>query len=283
MTQPKLILNAALTGMVPTKKDNPNVPISVAEIVAEVRRCRDAGASVVHLHTRDEQGAPTYRKEVVAEIITGVRAACPDILVSGTTSGRNHKEFWQRSQVLELDGAAKPDFASLTLGSMNFPSQASVNDPKMIQELATTMRDRGIVPELEIFDLGMIDYAKYLIERGILKPPFYANLLLGSLGTLAATPLHLALMVQALPQGTTWSAAGIGRFQFAMNSLAITMGGHVRVGLEDNLWFDEARTIPATNARLLERLVKLAESAGRGIASPDDARAIIGLPPRAAG
>lgn len=280
MSSPKLIVNAALTGMVPTKRDNANVPISVAEIVADAKRCRDAGASVVHLHARDDEGLPTYRKEIVGEMIAAVRCACPDLIISGTTSGRNHKEFWQRSQVLELTGDAKPDLASLTLGSMNFPSQASVNDPKMIRDLAVTMRDKGIVPELEIFDLGMADYANYLVGRGVLPPPFYANLLLGSLGTLAATPLNLAVLVRALPPGTTWSAAGIGRFQFAMNSLAIAMGGHVRVGLEDNLWFDDARTEPATNARLVERLVRLAEAAGRPAATPDEARAILGLAPR---
>jgi 3-keto-5-aminohexanoate cleavage enzyme len=217
---------------------------------------------------------------VMAEILAGIRETCPDMLVSATTSGRIHREFWQRSQVLELEGRLKPDFASLTLGSMNFAAQASINEPKMIQDLAGMMRRRGIVPELELFDLGMADYAQYLIERQILGPPFYANILLGSLGTLAATPRNLTTMVDALPEGAIWSAAGIGRFQFFVNRLAIAMGGHVRVGLEDNLWFDDARTEPATNARLIERLVKLAECAGRGVASPAEARQILGLSER---
>jgi uncharacterized protein (DUF849 family) len=124
----------------------------------------------------------------------------------------------------------------------------------------------------------MADYAKYLIDSGILEPPFYANILLGSLGTLAAAPQNLTTMVRALPEGTTWSAAGIGRFQFYVNSMAITMGGHVRVGLEDNLWFDDNRMQPATNAGLIERLVNLAQYLGREIASPGEARQIIGLP-----
>jgi 3-keto-5-aminohexanoate cleavage enzyme len=275
-----LIINAALTGMVPTQRDNPHVPVTVAEIVADVRRCRDAGASIVHIHARDENGLPTYQRDVVARIFSGIRESCPDLLISGTTSGRTHKEFWQRSQVLELEDSLKPDFASLTLGSMNFPTQVSVNEPKMIQDLAGLMRRRGIVPELELFDLGMADYAKYLIERRILEPPFYANILLGSLGTLAATPQNLAAMAAALPEGATWAAAGIGRFQFFVNSLAITMGGHVRVGLEDNLWFDDARTQPASNAQLIERLVKLAQCAGRDVASPAETRQIIGLAAR---
>ncbi len=278
MKPDKLIINAAITGMVPTRQDNPHVPVTVAEIVADVRRCRDAGASIVHVHARDADGQPTYRQEIFAEIFAGIRATCPGLMISGTTSGRRYPEFSQRSQVLELDGDLRPDLASLTLGSMNFPLQASVNDPQMIRDLATKMRMRGIVPELELFDLGMADCAQDLIGQGILGPPLYANILLGSRGTLAATPLNLTTVVRALPAGTTWSAAGIGRFQFYVNSMAITMGGHVRVGLEDNLWFDLARTQPATNARLIDRLAKLANMVGREIASPEEARALIGMP-----
>ncbi len=273
----KLIINAALTGMVPMKRDNPHVPIAVAEIIADAKRCYDAGASIVHLHARAEDGQPTYRKEVCAEIFAGVRAACPGVLISGTTSGRTYKEFEQRSQVLELEGELKPDLASLTLGSMNFATQASVNEPKMIQSLALKMKERGIVPELEIFELGMAEYARYLVSKGMLRPPFYANLLLGSLGTMSATLENLRLLVRALPPGTTWSGAGIGRFQLFVNRLAIEEGGHVRVGLEDNLWFDEQRTDPATNPRLVERVAKLAQESGRAIASPGETRALIGL------
>jgi uncharacterized protein (DUF849 family) len=132
---------------------------------------------------------------------------------------------------------------------MNFPKQASVNEPSMIQALATAMNERGVVPEWELFDLGMVDYAHFLVQRGILNRPYYANIILGSLGTLSATPYNLAAMVRALPEGTVWSGAGIGRFQFYVNSMAITMGGHIRVGLEDNLFFDPLeRTQPATNA-----------------------------------
>jgi uncharacterized protein (DUF849 family) len=134
------------------------------------------------------------------------------------------------------------------------------------------------MPELEVFDYGMIDYAKYLIERGILREPFYFNLLLGSLGTVSATPLNLASLVASLPAGATWAAAGIGRFQFAMNSLAVTMGGNVRIGLEDNLYEDAGKEKPASNAGLVERIVRLARAAEREPASPAEARALIGLP-----
>ena len=275
-----LIVNAAVTGMVPTKADNPNVPITPAEIAEDVSRCVAAGASIVHLHARDEDGQPTYRGDVYAEIIARVRDRCPDVIVCVSTSGRTFKTFAERSEVVCLDGDCKPELASLTLGSLNFPTQASVNDPEMIRRLAERMAERGIVPELEIFDLGMADYAVYLVERGVLASPLYANILLGNLGTLSATPFNLQTVVNALPEGTTWAATGIGRFQLATNSLAITMGGNVRVGLEDNLWFDEARTEHASNAALVERLVSLGRRAGREIATPCAARELIGLPAR---
>ena len=141
--------------------------------------------------------------------------------------------------------------ASLTLGSLNFPNQASINEPSMIKALAQRMNERGIVPELEVFDFGMLDYARYLIERQILRPPFHFNFLLGSLGTLSATPFHLASLVMALPESSTWAGAGIGRYQFFVNSLAIAMGGHVRVGLEDNLHLDSNKAQPASNPTLV--------------------------------
>jgi 3-keto-5-aminohexanoate cleavage enzyme len=276
----KLIINAAMTGMVPTKADNPAVPLTPDEIAADARRCRERGASIFHLHARDEAGAPTYRSDVFREIVRKLRASAPDAILCVTTSGRNFKTFEQRSESLDLDGEAKPEMASLTLGSMNFPKQASLNDPAMIRALADRMRERDIVPELEVFDLGMIDYAKYLIERGVLREPFYFNILLGSLGTLGATPFTLATAVMSLPAGATWAGAGIGRFQFFVNSMSIAIGGHVRVGLEDNLYYDEEKKRPATNPGLIERLGRVAAAVERAVATPDEARAVIGLTAR---
>lgn len=281
MDNPKLIINACPTGMVPTKQQNPHVPMTPAEIAEDCRRCRELGAAIAHLHIRDADGKPTWQPELYRETILRVRDSCPDIIICVSTSGRNFGLFEQRSAVLDLEGDARPEMASLTLGSLNFPQQASVNEPAMIQALAKKMRERGIVPELEAFDLGMIDYGKYLIDKGILQPPFYCNILLGSLGTLSATPFNLAAAVMALPPGTTWAGAGIGRFQFAVNSLAVVTGGHVRVGLEDNLYLDSAKEHLASNPRLVERIAKLAEAAGRSIATPDEARKMIGLRPLA--
>lgn len=273
-----LIINAAITGMVPTQRDNPYVPIAPDEIAADVRRCRDTGATIVHIHARDEWGEPTYRGEIYREIIGRIRQDCPDLLISGSTSGRVHRAFEQRSEILTLEEPYRPDLGSLTLGSLNFPKAASINEPSMIRSLALEMRERDVKPELELFDLGMADYARYLVDKGILEGPHYANILLGSLGTLAATPENLVTMVRALPPGTVWSATGIGRFQFAVNSLAVVMGGHVRVGLEDSLFYDAEKVRPATNPGLIDRVVRLARAAERPIATPEEVRHLLGLP-----
>jgi uncharacterized protein (DUF849 family) len=274
---PKLIVNLAGTGMIPSKADNPAVPITPREIAEDCSRCHALGASLFHLHARDENGQPTWKPEIYREVVLRVRERCPDAVICVSTSGRTFKALEERAAVLDLDGDAKPDMASLTLGSLNFPTQASINEPAMIKALAQRMAERGIVPELEVFDFGMLDYAKYLIERGVLRPPYHFNLLLGSLGTLSATPFHLSSLVMALPAGTTWAGAGIGRYQFFVNSLAIAMGGHVRVGLEDNLFLDTQKEKPASNPALVERLARLAEANGRAIAGPRETRAMIGL------
>jgi uncharacterized protein (DUF849 family) len=277
-----LIVNAALTGMVPTKADNASVPLTSPEIAEDAERVVAAGASIVHVHARDDHGSPTWRPDVYRAIVHGVRERCPDVIVCVSTSGRAFKAFDERAAVLQLDGDEKPELASLTLGSLNFPGQASLNDPEMIRRLAERMRERGITPELEVFDLGMIDYLAYLVDRDVLAPPLYVNVLLGSLGTLSANAFNLAAAVRALPAGAIWSATGIGRFQLDVNTLAVAMGGHVRVGLEDNLWYDRDRTIPATNESLVARVVRIAGLLERPPATPGEARGVIGLPVAAA-
>ena len=272
-----LIVNAALTGMVPTKADNAGVPVTPEEIAADAERVVERGAAIVHLHARDENGAPTWRPDVYREIVHRVRERCPEVIVCVSTSGRTFKSFEERSAVLDVDGDEQPELASLTLGSLNFPRQASVNEPQMIRRLAERMAERGITPELELFDLGMADYLVHLVEREVLRPPLYVNVLLGSLGTLSASAANLAAVVRALPDEATWSAAGIGRFQLDVAALATAMGGHVRVGLEDNLWFDRARTVPATNEMLVGRVIDLARLLERRPAGPDEARTAIGL------
>lgn len=277
--QSPLVIGLALTGMVPRRADSPHVPLTPEEIAADAARSAAAGGRVFHVHAREANEDPSPRAEVFADIVARLKKAVPEAIVCVTTSGRTHNTLEARRAALTLQGDLKPELASLTLGSMNFPKQASVNSPQMIEQLAGEMRERGIVPELEVFDTGMLDYARVLIDRGVLKPPFVFNLILGSLGTLAATPLNLALLVERLPRSAFWSAAGIGRFQFPMNALGVLTGGHVRTGLEDNLFMDAAKSDPATNERLVTRLANLARAAERPLATFAEARAAMGLAP----
>jgi uncharacterized protein (DUF849 family) len=275
----KLIVNLCPTGMVPRTRDAPALPVTPAAIAADVARARDAGASVVHLHARDDDEEPTWRPERFAEVLHAVVEAAPDVVLVVTTSGRTWGDVARRAAVLDLDGPIKPEMASLTLGSNNFATGPSVNAPETIVALATAMRERGIVPELEAFEPGMVAYARHLAAKGVLAAPFYVNLLLGSPGTAELSAASLAAFLAALPDGATWSLAGVGRHQLRANTLGIALGGHVRVGMEDSPWHDyaPARTA-ATNPGLVERVVRIAREHGREPASPAEARAIIGLP-----
>lgn len=273
-----LIVNFTPTGMIPTKEMTPYVPVSVNEIVEDVHRAVDIGISMVHLHAREERtGKPTYRADLYGRIIEGIRLFAPELVLGVSLSGRNFKEFKQRAEPLQLQGDLKPDMGSLTLSSVNFNREASVNSPDMIQSLAGEMNDRGILPELETFDIGMINYAKYLEQKGLLKPPHYFNLLLGNIACSQADLLHAGVMIRDLPPESFWSLAGIGNAQLMMNSVAIASGGGVRVGLEDNIWFDSSRTRLASNSDFLSRIHRLAEANERSVMSPVKLRTILGL------
>lgn len=272
----KFILNFTPTGMIPTKDMTPHVAYSPEDIVQEILNVAELGVSMVHIHARDpETGKPTYRKEIYGEIIRGIRMENKDLILGVSTSGRDFNTFEQRSDCLELKGDLKPDFASLTLSSLNFNKQASMNSPEMIQALAGKMKKEQIKPELEAFDLGMINYAKYLIKKDLLEPPFYFNLILGNIACAQADLLHLGLMVRELPDHSIWSVGGIGDSQLNMNMLSIISGGGVRVGLEDNIWYDIDRTKLATNCSLVKRVVACAKVMGFRPYSPKEARMLL--------
>jgi 3-keto-5-aminohexanoate cleavage enzyme len=273
----KLIINVAMTGNYSSKSVNPNVPISPDEIASDAERCYRAGATFFHLHARDEDGRPTCKREVFEEILSRVRKRCPDAVLCATTSGRVFKSFEERSAVLDIEGDIKPDFASLSLGSMNFPTEASLNPPQMIERLAMKMAEKGISPELEVFETGMVNVAAYLIRKGHLRKPHYFNLFFGLLGTMPARMVDVCHQVHSLPQGAVWGAAAGGRFQLPVNTSALVMGGHVRVGLEDNLFYDYDKTVLATNEGLVKRVVRIASELGRPIAGPSDTRRMLGL------
>jgi len=271
----ELIINFTPTGMIPTKEMTPHVPVSTSEIIEDVHQASEIGITMVHLHARElDTGIPTYKRELYGEIIEGIRKYAPQLVICVSLSGRNFAEFEKRSDPLLLEGALKPDMGSLTLSSLNFNSTASMNAPSMVQNLA-----KGIVPELEAFDLGMINYAKYLKNKGLIHPPFYFNLLLGNIASSQSDLMHTGLMVRELPDESIWSLAGIGINQLQMNTTAIANGGGVRVGLEDNLWYDADKTILATNLKLIERVHVLAETFGRTIMKPKTFREKMNMEP----
>lgn len=272
-----LIVNLAPTGMVPTKAMTPHVPVSADEVLEEVARCRELGVSIVHLHARDESGRPSHRAEHFAPLIEGVRRLDPELVICATCSGRMVADVEKRAEVLALGGDAKPDMGSLTLGSNNFKDTVSSNPPDVITELARRMRERRIKPELEVFEPGMVSYGLHLVERGLIEEPCYANILLGNPGTSPLTPASLAGFLAEMPKRWTWALAGIGRAQLDANLMAISSGGHVRVGLEDNIWWDRERTQLATNAQLVTRIRDQARLAGRPLASPAETREMLGL------
>ncbi len=275
----KLILNLTPTGMIPTRAMTPHVPITPAEIAKDVTACVPFGVSMVHLHARDEAGVPTYHKAIYGDILGRIRAAHPDLVLVVSTSGRNFPEFSQRSEVLDLEDGLRPDMASLTLSSLNFPVTASVNSPDMIQRLAGRMQEKGIKPELEVFDLGMANYAHYLIHKGLITPPYFFNIILGNVASAQAKLQHLGLIVSELPPDSIWSVGGIGEAQLAMNTVGITCAHGVRVGLEDNIFFSGDRSVLASNVTLLERVRKIADAFGRPVASPAEVRSLLALKP----
>jgi 3-keto-5-aminohexanoate cleavage enzyme len=248
--------------MVPTKDMNANVPISVNEIVDDTLAACEEGITLVHLHARDETGNATYKKEIYKDIIEQIKVYAPELVICLSLSGRNFNVFEKRSEAIEL----MPDMASLTLSSLNFAKQASVNDPDMITALLNKMQQFGVHPELEIFDLGMINYADYLIEKNLITSPLYYNIIFGNVAGMQANATSIAAVLSMLPRGAYWALGGIGQQQMIANTMAIALGGGVRIGLEDNLYFDHKKTL-ATNIQLIKRVKEIASIHERNIMS----------------
>lgn len=273
-----VIVNFTPTGMIPTKQMTPHIPVSNNEVVENVHEAFDLGITMVHLHARDKKtGLPSQKGEIYRDIIEKIRKFSKELIICVSLSGRTVTEFRERAEPLQLDGNLKPDMGSLTLSSVNFNRIASMNSPDMIKALATEMMKRGILAELEAFDSGMINYAKYLESKGLLEPPHYFNFLLGNIACAQANILHLGVMINDLPANSYWSVGGIGDSQLMMDSVSIAYGGGVRVGLEDNIWFDKKRKKLATNADLLRRIHTLIEANGRKFMSPGKLREMLNL------
>jgi 3-keto-5-aminohexanoate cleavage enzyme len=267
-----LIITVAPTGNVPTKERTPHLPVTPEEISAVAVRCREAGASLIHIHARDEQGMPTLDAGTFARIHRQV-VESTDLIVQVSTGGRAGMDPKARAAAVRL---IRPEMASLTTGSMNFPDRVYANPFDVVEHLAQVMLEVGTKPEMEVFEAGMIANAQLLVEKGLAQSPLHFDFVLGSRGSMAATAPNLVFLAGSIPAEATWTVAGIGRWQLPMAVLAIVMGGHVRVGLEDNIYYRKGEL--ATNEQLVGRVARLAEELGRPVATPDEARRILGLP-----
>ncbi|HEY3498456.1 MAG TPA: 3-keto-5-aminohexanoate cleavage protein [Polyangiaceae bacterium] len=269
------IISVAITGSLPQKRHNPAVPITVSEQIESSHEAFEAGAALVHVHVRDDQGNPASDPERFRAVQEGVRRHCPGMIVQFSTGGRG-RDLAQRGSMLYLE----PDMASLATGSVNFPTSVYENPPDFVEGLARAMLEHAIKPEVEIFDVAMLYNASELVKSGLLRAPVHVQFVLGLKNALPARRELLEFLVRELASvlpGATWTAAGIGRHQLTVNRWSLELGGHARTGLEDNVRFDEER-LAASNAELVARVAELAGEYGRRAASAAEARAILGLP-----
>lgn len=272
----KLIITACICGAEVTKEHNPAVPYTVEEIANEAYGAYKAGASIIHLHVRYDDGTPTQDVERFRECFEAIRAKCPDVIIQPSTGGAVGMSNDERLQPITL----MPEMATLDCGTCNFGGDdIFVNTENMIKDFGEKMITRGIKPEVEVFDKGMIDMANRLCKKGYIKAPMHFDFVMGVNGGISGEPRDLIFMKESIPQGSTWTVAGVGRYEFPMAVMGILMGGHVRVGFEDNVYLSKG-VLAKSNAELVEKVVRLAKEFGREIATPDEAREILGLAPR---
>jgi len=268
----KLIITVALTGNVVTKEMNEHVPVTDHEIIQDIIKCKEAGATIVHIHARDENGNPTARKDVYQKILDKISDNKINIITqlsTGARAGENTPEY--RGQMLELNA----EMASLAVGSSNFADRVNANSFELIESLWEKMKKNNIKPEIEIFDTAMISNAKWLLKKGVLRAPLHFNLVMNVPGSIKGTCKNLLFMVESLPDHCTWTVSGIGNAHVSMITMAMILGGHVRVGLEDTIMYNENQV--ATNELLVKRAVKIAKELGREVAHVHEAREILSL------
>jgi 3-keto-5-aminohexanoate cleavage enzyme len=272
--QDKLIISAALTGSTPTKAQNAALPVTAEEIAEAAIACWNAGAAIVHLHVRDDTGRMVCDPERFARAVALIKASGADVIINLSTSG-GPGNFDDEHRLGPL--ALRPEIASFDCGSLNFGRSVFINSPSFLDMLSTGMREHGVLPEIECFDSGHVTSALALVAEGKLDPPLWFQMVLGVRGGASGEVRNLVHMVDMLPPGTLWSCCGIGRAQLPLNLAAIAMGGHVRTGLEDNIYYHKG-LLAESNAQLVERVVRIAHEVGRPIATPAETRDMLGLP-----
>lgn len=275
----KLILTVALTGNINTKEKNPNLPCSPQEIADDVHECAKLGASFFHIHARDENNKPTMKVEIFREICRLIKQRDPDVILQISTGGRAppagmdvDKNMW-RINPLDL----LPESGSFTPGSVNLEPIVYENSPQLVRMLAEKYKETGIKPEIECFDSNMITKADALVKAGLLQRPLHFGFVMGAIGAQGCSVGHLSHLLSLIQPGDTWSSIGIGKYSLPLATTAIAMGGHARIGLEDNNRMPDGSL--ASNPALTKYIVDLAAMMGRDLATPAEAREILGLNP----
>ncbi|MCR5181667.1 MAG: 3-keto-5-aminohexanoate cleavage protein [Clostridia bacterium] len=272
----KLIISCCICGAEVTKENNPAVPYTVEEIVREAKSAYDAGAALIHLHVRWDDGTPTQDKGRFQECVDAIRKVCPDVIIQPSTGGAVGMTDLERLQSTEI--TPTPEMATLDCGTCNFGGdEIFINTDNTIANFGDIMKERGIKPECEVFDKGMIDLALKAAKKGHIDYPMHFDFVLGV--QMTATVRDLVFMVGSIPPGSTWTATGIGKTCWDIVAATIALGGHVRVGFEDNVYMSKG-VLAKSNGEMVERVVQMAKLMNREIATPDEARQILGLKPR---
>ena len=269
------ILTAAIVGAETTREQNPNLPLTAEEIGVEAARCRENGAAIIHLHVREPDGKPSQSRELFARAFEEIRKRS-DVIIQTSTGGAVGMSAEERAQPVSL----KPEMASLNCGTLNFGDEIFDNPFPLMRKMARLIRDAGVTPELELYEFGHLDNALLLAKEGLLLPPYHVQLVLGVRGGMAPSEARIRLLVSELPPDSSWGVAGIGRHQLPMARLALELGGNARVGLEDNVYVRKG-VLAQGSWELCAEARKLAADAGRTLASPAEARTLLGLPPAA--
>ena len=272
----KLIITAAICGAEVLKEHNPAVPYTIEECVREAKSAYDAGASIIHLHVRLDDGTPTQDKNRFKDVMDAIYNVCPDVIIQPSTGGAVGMTDDERLQPTELN----PEMATLDCGTLNFGGdEVFMNTENTIKYFGQRMIERGIKPELEVFDKSMIDMALRLHKKGFIQKPMHFDFVMGVNGGISGELRDFVFLRGSIPQDATYTVAGVGRFEFPLAVAAIVDGGHVRVGFEDNVFLSKG-VLAKSNGELVEKVVRLAKELGRDIASPAEAREILGLKPR---
>jgi len=269
----KLIITAAICGAEVTKEHNPSVPYTVEEIVREAKSAYENGASIIHLHVRHDDGTPTQDINRFRECMDAIKIACPDVIVQPSTGGAVGMSNEERIQPVNL----APEMATLDCGTCNFGGDdIFVNTENTIKEFGNKMIELGVKPEIEVFDKGMVDMALRLNKKGFIKDNMHFNFVMGVNGGISATYRDLIFMKESIPSSATFTVSGVGKAQFEMIALSILLGGHVRVGFEDNVYMKKG-VLATSNGELVQKAVRIAKELQREIATPSEAREILGL------